>query len=39
MVPRPVTWAVMDHDDFLRGDGLELRADAAGYETDYAARQ
>ncbi len=39
MVPRPVACAVMDHDNCLRGDGLELRADATGSDTDYAARQ
>jgi hypothetical protein len=29
----------MDHDDCLRRDGLELRADATGSDTDYPARQ
>jgi hypothetical protein len=29
----------MDHDDCLRGDGLELRADAAGSDADYPAGQ
>jgi len=29
----------MDHDDCLRGDGLKVRADAAGSDTDYAARK
>jgi hypothetical protein len=29
----------MDDHDWLRGDGLELRADAAGSDTDYPAWQ
>jgi hypothetical protein len=29
----------MDHNDCLRGDGIQLRADATGSDANYPARQ